>query len=46
MIEIDPGIEIGLGVRMGDVNAFPAFFITEITEETLTTETGDKFIEE
>lgn len=46
MIEIGPGIELGQGVAMGDVNAFPGYFITEITEDYLTTESGDRFIEE
>ena len=46
MIEIGEGVELGPGVRMGDVSAFPADFITEIAEDVLVTESGDKFIEE
>ena len=46
MIEIGPGVELGLGVRIGDVEAFPQYFITEVAQDYLTTETGDKFIEE
>lgn len=45
-IEIGSGIELGPGVRIGDVNAFPGYFITEITEDNLITETGDQLIEE
>ena len=46
MIEIGPGIELGLGVRMGDVSATVVNFVTEIAEDNLVTETGDQFIEE
>lgn len=46
MIEIGPGIELGLGVTIGDVPAFPAFFITESGADYLVTETNDNFIEE
>jgi hypothetical protein len=45
-IEIGPGIELGQGVQIGAVSAFPALFITEIAEDFLVTETGDQFIEE
>lgn len=46
MIEIGPGVELGLGVKIGDIPAFPAYFITEVAQDYITTETGDKFIEE
>lgn len=46
MIEIGPGIELGLGVRIGDVPAAPVYFITEIAQDYLVAEDGDKFIEE
>lgn len=46
MIEIGPGIELGLGVQMGDVNTQPVYFVTEITEDFFITETGDRLIEE
>ena len=46
MIEIGGGVELGLGVRMGDVSAFPDSFVTEIAQDNLVTETGDQFIEE
>lgn len=46
MIEIGQGIEIGPGVEIGTVSVFAAFFVTEILEENLITETGDRFTEE
>lgn len=46
MIEIGPGVELGLGVRIGAVSVTPGDFVTEITEDNLITETGDQFIEE
>jgi len=46
MIEIGQGIELGLGVRIGDVSALPVNFITEIAQDNLITETGDQLIEE
>ena len=32
MIEIGAGIELGLGVTMGTVDAFPAFFVTSLEQ--------------
>ena len=46
MIEIGPGVELGLGVTMGTVDAFPAFFVTESGADFLVTETNENFIEE
>jgi len=46
MIEIGPGVELGLGVTIGDVTFVGTRFITEITEFTLVSETDDTFIEE
>jgi hypothetical protein len=46
MIEIGQGIELGLGVRIGDVSATAQAFITEVTQDNLVTETGDQLIEE
>lgn len=46
MIEIGPGIELGLGVRMGDVSATAQVFVTEVAQDNLITETGDRLIEE
>jgi hypothetical protein len=46
MIEIGAGIELGLGVTMGTVDAFPAFFVTESGADFLVTETNENFIEE
>lgn len=46
MIELGPGVLLGLGVEIGDVSAFPNYFITEITEDFLVTETGNQFTEE
>ena len=46
MIEIGAGIELGLGVQIGAVNAIAAYFVTEIAEDFFITETGDFIIEE
>jgi hypothetical protein len=46
MIEIGQGIELGLGVRIGDVSATAQAFITEVAQDNLVTETGDQLIEE
>jgi hypothetical protein len=46
MIEIGQGIELGLGVRIGDVSAAAQAFITEVAQDNLVTETGDQLIEE
>lgn len=46
MIEIGPGVELGLGVKIGDFNAETVYFVTEIAQDYLITETGDRLIEE
>ena len=46
MIEIGEGIELGQGVRIGDVSATAQAFITEVAQDNLVTETGDQLIEE
>jgi hypothetical protein len=46
MIEIGQGIELGLGVVIGDVPAFPVLFVTESGADYLVTESGENFIEE
>lgn len=46
MIEIGPGVELGQGVTMGNVDAFPALFVTESGADYLVTETNENFIEE
>jgi hypothetical protein len=46
MIEIGPGVEIGLGVQMGAVSAVPVLFVTESGTDYLVTETDENFIEE
>ena len=46
MIEIEPGIIIGPGIIMGDVNVFAVQFVSENGVDPLVSETGDNFIEE
>lgn len=44
MIEIGGGIDIGTGITMGDVTALATFFVTEVTEDYLISETDQNFI--
>tara|TARA_R110000868_G_C10940200_1_gene767006 strand:+ start:89 stop:232 length:144 start_codon:yes stop_codon:yes gene_type:complete len=45
-IQVEAGIELGPGVKIGNFAIGTGFFITEIAEEYLITETGDRLIEE
>ena len=48
MIEIGQGITIGNGITIGPVPVFvvTTYFITEVSDNNLTSESGDAFIEE
>jgi len=48
MIEIGSGITVGTGITIGPVPVFVVinYFVTEVTDYNLISESGDAFIEE